>query len=82
MEGGGVAGITGPEDKDTGAEGTAPRGLKPPKTPGGGGVKARGASGVLTGAPKILGGPLSLGFEKPKKPVGGGVKTGGVGVRD
>jgi hypothetical protein len=68
-----------------GITGTTPDGLKLLKTPGGGGVRAGGVSGALTGVPKMLGDAgvgLSLGFEKPKKPAGGGVKTGGVGVRD
>lgn len=85
IEGGGTAGSGGPGDRDMGATGTAPGGLKLLKTPGGGQVRSGGASGVLTGVPKILGDAglgLSLGFGKPKKPAGGGVKTGGVGVRD
>lgn len=83
--GGGTAGSSGPGDRDMGATGTIPGGWKPLKAPGGGGVRAGGASGVLTGVPKMLGDAglgLSLGFAKPKKPTGGGVKTGGVGLRD
>lgn len=82
---GGTAGGNGPEGRDMEIPGAAPGGLKLLKTPGGGGVRAGGVSGVLTGAPKTLGDAgleLSLGFGKPKKPAGGGVKTGGAGVRD
>lgn len=82
---GGTVGGNGPEGRDMEIPGAAPGGLMLLKTPGGGGVRAGGVSGVLTGAPKMLGDAgleLSLGFGKPKKPAGGGVKTGGAGVRD
>lgn len=85
IEGGRTVGGSGPGDRDMEIPGAAPGDLKLLKTPGGGGVRAGGVSGVLTGAPKTLGDAgveLSLGFGKPKKPAGGGVKTGGAGGRD
>lgn len=83
IEGRGTADGSGPGDRDMGPADTAPGVLKLLRTPGGGGVRVGGASGVLAGVPKMLGDAglvLSLGFEKPKKPARGGEKTGGVGV--
>jgi len=55
IEGGGATDGSGSGDGDAGVAGTTLGNLKPLKILGAGGVKAGGASGVLTGIPKTMG---------------------------